>query len=83
MPAEFETLQSETRDFGTAGFVSVERKRVTDSGKAPSEFLLIARGFYLKDGRAHRKNFVTLPNDPDVREFVARAVRELSPASPA
>jgi hypothetical protein len=72
--AEFETVKSEVRDFGTAGFIAVERKRVKDGAKEPAEFLLIARGFYLKDGTARRRNFVTLPDEKEVKEFVARVL---------
>ena len=74
---DFETVKSEVRDFGTAGFVAVERKRVKSGDKEPSEFVLIARGFYLKDGTARRRNFVTLPDDPEVRSFVGKAVQEV------
>lgn len=76
--AEFETVKSEVRDFGTAGFVAVERKRVKDAAKgAQNEFLLIARGFYMRDGTARRRNFVTLPDQQEVREFVAKVLAEL------
>ncbi|HEV8361050.1 MAG TPA: hypothetical protein VGR28_11405 [Candidatus Thermoplasmatota archaeon] len=75
--AEFETVKSEVRDFGGAGFVSVERKRVKDGDKAASEFLLIARGFYLRDGTARRRNFVTVPDEPEVKQFIARALQDL------
>ena len=75
--ADFETIKTEVQDFGTAGFVAVERKRVKDGDKAPSEFLLIARGFYLKDGSARRRNFVTIPDAPDVKEFIAAALKQV------
>lgn len=75
--ADFETVKSEVRDFGKAGFIAVERRRVKDEGKEASEFLLIARGFYLKDGTARRRNFVTLPDQKDVKEFVARVLKEV------
>jgi hypothetical protein len=75
--AEFETVKTEVQDFGTAGFVAVERKRVTDGDKKPNEFLIIARGFYLKDGSARRRNFVTIPDSPDVKKFVAAALDQI------
>jgi hypothetical protein len=74
---DFETVKSEVRDFGNAGFIAVERKRVKEEGKAENEFLLIARGFYLKDGTARRRNFVTLPVNDEVRAFVAKVVQEV------
>jgi hypothetical protein len=75
--ADFETLKSEVRDFGQAGFISVERKRVKEQGKEGNEFLLIARGYYLRDGTARRRNFVTLHDQPEVRKFVAEVLQQL------
>lgn len=76
--AEFETVKSEVRDFGTAGFVSVERKRVKDEAKASTnEFLVIARGFYLRDGTARRRNYVTVPDAPEVKAFIAQTLKDL------
>jgi hypothetical protein len=75
--AEFETVKSEVRDFGGAGFVAVERKRVKDGDKTPNEFLIIARGFYLRDGTARRRNFVTVPDQPEVKAFIAQAIKDL------
>ena len=75
--AEFETVRSEVRDFGGAGFISVERKRVKDGDKAPNEFLLIARGFYLKDGTARRRNYVTVPDQPEVKAFLSKVLQEV------
>jgi len=72
--AEFETVRSEARDFGTAGFIAVERKRVANDNGQANEFLLIARGFYLRDGTARRRNFVTLPDQAEVLEFLIAAL---------
>jgi hypothetical protein len=73
----FETVKSQVHELGGAGFLSVERRRVQDGDRAPNEFLLIARGFYLRDGTARRRNFVTLPDSPEAKEFVAKALREV------
>jgi hypothetical protein len=74
---EFETIKSEVRDFGKAGFVAVERKRVRENGKEGNEFLVIARGFYLRDGTAKRRNYVTLPITAEVRAFIAEVVKDV------
>lgn len=74
---EFETVKSEVRDFGGAGFVAVERKRVKDGEKEPTEFIIIARGFYLRDGTARRRNYVTIPDQKGVKDFVAKSLREV------
>lgn len=76
--ADFETVQSKVKDFGGAGFIAVERKRVKDPGQeSGNEFLLIVRGFYLKDGTAKRRNFVTIPDSPEVKTFIAKSLKEV------
>lgn len=75
--AEFETITSKVCDIGTGGFVAVERRRVRDGDKPPNEFLVIARGFYLRDGTTRRRNFVTLPDDAAAKEFLAKAIGEV------
>lgn len=76
---EFETVQSKVKDFGGAGFIGVERKRVKEAGDSGNgnEFLLIVRGFYLKDGTAKRRNYVTIPDTPEVKEFIAKSLKEV------
>jgi hypothetical protein len=75
--AEFETVKSQVCDIGTGGFVAVERRRVRDGDKPPNEFLVIARGFYLRDGTARRRNFVTLPDNAEAKAFLAKAIGEV------
>lgn len=75
--ADFETVKSEVRDFGKGGFIAVERKRVKDGDKDPNDFLLIARGYYLKNGEARRRNFVTIPDQPEVKKFIAQVLDAL------
>lgn len=73
---EFETVKSEVGDFGAAGFITVERKRVKNGGdKYADEFLLIARGFYLRDGTARRRNYVTLPDQAEALKFLIAALQ--------
>ena len=75
--AEFETVNSKVQDFGGAGFVAVERKKVKDADRPESEFIMIVRGFYLKDGTARRRNFVTLPDSPEVKQFIVKVLKEV------
>lgn len=75
--AEFETVQSKVQDFGGAGFIAIERKRVKDEGKPGQEFLMIVRGFYLKDGTARRRNYVTIPDSAEVKQFISKSLKDL------
>lgn len=75
--AEFETVQSKVQDFGGAGFIAIERKRVKEEGRAGQDFLMIVRGFYLKDGTARRRNYVTVPDSPEVKAFISKTLKDL------
>lgn len=74
---EFETVKSQVTELGNAGFLTVERRRVKNEGREDAEFILIARGFYLRDGTARRRNFVTLPDDAAAKAFIAKAIQEV------
>ena len=74
---EFLALGSTSMDFGDNMFIEVERRRKTD-GKRKEDYLLIIRGFYEHgSGRKRRRAFVTLPDDPTVKEFVTRALGDV------
>lgn len=73
---EFETIKEEKVKFGRNNFIEVARKkaRMTDG---TNEFIAISRGYYLPDGSARYKKSMTIPDDKDVREFVADRIRNL------
>lgn len=74
--AVFETLKEEKKNFGKNDFIEVSLKKVkSDTGE--TEFLSIARGYYLKDGSVRYKKSVTIPLDPEVREFVAKTLKSI------
>jgi hypothetical protein len=73
---QFETIKSEKVNFGRNNFLEIARKRAKTSG-GTSEFISLSRGYYLPDKTERFKRSLTIPDDPDVRAFVAEKIRSL------
>jgi hypothetical protein len=72
----FETLKSEKKEFGRNNFLEVARKKaITDEGE--NEFISVSRGYFLPDGSERFKKSLTIPDDDDIKEFVAKNIKEL------
>lgn len=76
MAASFEALVERTFPFGRNAYLEVARKRLRE-GDGTSDFLVISRGFYESDGSKRWTKFVTLPDDPELRAWLAAALREI------
>ena len=72
----FETIRSEKVNFGRNNFHEVARKRATTS-EGTKEFISVSRGYYLPDKTERFKRSLTIPDDPDVRAFIADTIRSL------
>ncbi len=73
---EFETLASEKKEFGRNNFIEIARKKaVTDDGE--NVFIAISRGYFLPDGTERFKKSLTIPDDEEMRTFVADKIRDL------
>jgi hypothetical protein len=72
---EFETIKAKEVKFGN-NFIEVSRKKVV-SERGESEFISIARGYYLLDGTKAWKASITLPNEKDKRDEIAALVKSL------
>ena len=73
---EFETLGAEKKAFGRNNFIEIARKRAkTDDGE--SEFISVSRGYYLPDGSERFKKSLTIPDDPEMKEFVADKIKSM------
>jgi hypothetical protein len=42
-----------------------------------NNFLAVSRGYFLPDGSERFKKSLTIPDDDDIKEFVAKNIREL------
>ena len=73
---QFETIKSEKVNFGRNNFLEVARKRAKTSD-GTNEFISVSRGYYLPDKSKHFKRSLTIPDDPEIRAFVAEKIRTL------
>jgi len=73
---QFETIRSEKVNFGRNNFLEVARKRATTS-EGTKEFISVSRGYYLPDKTERFKRSLTIPDEREVRAFVADRIRSL------
>jgi len=73
---EFETIASDKITFGKSNFIEVARKRAV-SKDGETEFLSISRGYTLRDGSERYKSSLTIPDDPEVKKFIAERLSSL------
>lgn len=70
---EFETIKAKEVKFGN-NFIEISKKKViTERGE--NEFISISRGYYLQDGSKGWKSSITLPNEKDKREEIAKLIK--------
>lgn len=73
---EFETLRAEKVNFGRNNFIEVARKKaVAENGT--NEFISISRGYYLPDESERFKKSLTIPDEEDIKKFIANKILEL------
>ena len=72
---DYVTVKTLRHDFGRSNFVQVQRLHLRDD-HTKTTFLAITRGFVDKHGEDRHERFVTMPDEPDVRAWLANALRE-------
>ena len=73
---EFETISAEEVKFGSNNFIEVARKKaVSENGER--EFISISRGFYLPDETKRWKSSITLPDEKEKRNKIAKLISSL------
>ena len=73
---DFETIASEKKNFGRNNFLEVARKKaVTEDGV--NEFISVSRGYYLPDGSERFKKSLTIPDEDEIKTFVAEKIKSL------
>lgn len=73
---EFETIKAEKVNFGRNNFLEVARKKaIGEDGE--NEFISISRGYYLPDKTERFKKSLTIPDDDEIRKFIAEKVLEM------
>jgi len=73
---QFETLRAEKKEFGRNNFIEIARKKaITEEGE--NEFISISRGYYLPDGTERFKKSIAIPDDEEMKNFVADLVKNI------
>jgi len=70
---KFETLKSEEINFGRNNFLEISRK-VAKVEESESEFIQISRGFFAPDGSKKYKKTIAIPDNKELKEFVAEKI---------
>lgn len=73
---QFETIRAEKINFGRNNFLEVARKRAK-TAEGTNEFISVSRGYYLPDKSERFKRSLTIPDDPDIRAFIAEKIKSL------
>ncbi len=73
---QFETIKAEKINFGRNNFLEIARKRAT-TAEGTNEFISVSRGYYLPDKSERFKRSLTIPDDPEIRAFVADKIKSL------
>lgn len=73
---EFKTIKAEDVKFGSNNFIEVARKKAL-SEQGAREFVSISRGYYLQDGTKAWKSSVTLPDEKEKIEKIAKLLKSL------
>ena len=73
---EFQTLKAEEIKFGKNNFLEIARKKaVAEEGE--NEFVAISRGFFLPDGTKRFKKSIAIPDEDEVKSFIATKIKEV------
>jgi hypothetical protein len=73
---QFETIKAEKVNFGRNNFLEVARKRARTTD-GTNEFISVSRGYYLPDRSERFKRSLTIPDDPEIRAFIAEKIKTL------
>jgi hypothetical protein len=73
---EFVTIRAEKINFGRNNFLEVARKRAT-TAVGSNEFISVSRGYYLPDKSERFKRSLTIPDDAQIKNFIAEKIKSL------
>ena len=73
---EFQTIKAEEIKFGKNNFLEIARKKaITEDND--NEFIAISRGFFLPDGTKRFKKSLAIPDEKEIKNFVAKKISDL------
>ena len=71
---EFETIKAEYVKFGRNNFIEIARKKAIGEN-GDREFVSIGRGYYLPDDTKRWKASITLPDEKDKIDSIAKLLK--------
>ena len=73
---EFEVISQERVPFGKNNFLEIARKKAV-SENGVTELISLSRGYTMKDGSEKYKSSITIPDDPEIRKFLAEKLESI------
>lgn len=73
---QFEVMNSHRVPFGKNNFLEIARKKAISDNNT-TEFISLSRGYTTKDGSERFKSSISIPDDPDIRKFLAEKLMEI------
>ncbi len=74
---EFETLKADEIKFGKNNFLEIARKKAIVEEGGNNEFISISRGFFRTDGSKTFKKSIAIPDDGEIKKFLAEKIMEM------
>jgi hypothetical protein len=74
---EFETMKCEEIKFGKNNFLEIARKKAIVEDGTNNEFISISRGFFRTDGSKTFKKSIAIPDDAEIKKFLAEKVADI------
>ena len=72
----FETMASESIEFGNKNLIEIARKKAVE-GEKENTFISISRGFFNFNGEKRYKNSISVPLNEDVINFIADKLKKI------
>ena len=69
-------MNSQRIPFGKNNFLEVARKRAV-SKSGTTEFISLSRGYTMKDGSERYKSSISIPDEEEVRKFLAEHIQNI------
>lgn len=74
---EYETINAEKIKFGRNNFIEVARMKAKVPGEEENIYISLRRGYILPDGTERYKKAFTIPEDAEVKKFIAEKILTL------
>ena len=73
----FEVVEAKKIDFGSKNFIEIARKKAVVEDGDTNEFISVSRGYYRAEDNPRYRTSITIPDTPEIKEFISKAIMEL------